>query len=130
MNFIGFFGDFILRENENPKIFIATGTGLAPIYRMMNASKKTIKQLHISVATKDEVFYRDELEKIPNLEVFYYISREKVENFLEGRINFDNIKLEKNSEIYMCGNPKMIEDFSRKFSEKNVKNIFFEEFTV
>ena len=37
MNLIGFFGDFILQENTNPKIFIATGTGLAPIFKMMNA---------------------------------------------------------------------------------------------
>ncbi len=79
MNFIGFFGDFILQENENPKIFIATGTGLAPIYYMMNNSLRISKKLFMSVATKDEIFYKNELESIENLEINYHVTREDVE---------------------------------------------------
>lgn len=34
----GVYGKFILRENEHPKVYIATGTGLAPIYHMLESS--------------------------------------------------------------------------------------------
>lgn len=130
MNFIGFFGDFILQETKNEKIFIATGTGLSPIYRMMNAIPDIKKKLYISVATKDEIFYKKELDAIPKTQIEYFVSRECVDGFCQGRIDFDTIIFDKNSEIYLCGNPKMIEDFVKKFREKGVEKIYFEEFVV
>jgi NAD(P)H-flavin reductase len=72
-------GKFILLENTNPKIFIATGTGLAPIYRMiMGMDDDTRKSLYFSVSTEAELFYVDELRAIENLELHIHVTREKV----------------------------------------------------
>lgn len=133
LNFVGFFGDFILTPNKKPKIFVATGTGLAPIFRMMNESHNIDKKLFFSVATINEMFYLEELSKIPNLQVFSYISREKHDGHQTGRIQIDDIIAHMGEmdsrDVYLCGNPNMIDSFVpilRNYS----KHILFEEFTT
>ena len=64
----GIFGRFVLQNTPNPKVFIATGTGLAPIYNMIRSlPQDTKKPLYFTVATEDELFYVDELKNIENL---------------------------------------------------------------
>ena len=122
MNLIGFFGDFILQENTNPKIFIATGTGLAPILDIP-------KKLYFSVSTEDEIFYQDELAKIPNLENFSYVSREKVDGYREGRMKFEDIEAPANAEFYLCGNPQMVENFVTEIKNAGFESVYFEQFS-
>ena len=129
MNLIGFFGDFILQENTNPKIFIATGTGLAPIFKMMSAIPDIPKKLYFSVSTAEEVFYQDKLSKIPNLENFSYISREKVDGYREGRMKFEDIEASENAEFYLCGNPQMVENFVTEIKNAGFKSVYFEQFS-
>ncbi len=130
MNFIGFFGDFILQENENPKIFIATGTGLAPIYYMMNNSLRISKKLFMSVATKDEIFYKNELESIENLEINYHVTREDVEWFRSGRMVSEEIiaNMPKNTEFYLCGAPAMVENTVNFVKNSGFEKVYYEEF--
>ena len=67
-------------KTQKPKIFIATGTGLAPIYHMIQALSPDIKKsLYFSVATEAELFYRKKLESIPDLDLHIHITREKIE---------------------------------------------------
>ena len=50
----GIYGNFLLQDHQSPKIFIATGTGLAPIYNMIRSlvlSSERIS-LYFSVSTK------------------------------------------------------------------------------
>ena len=129
MNLIGFFGDFILQENTNPKIFIATGTGLAPIFKMMNAIPDIPKKLYFSVSTEDEIFYQDELAKIPNLENSSYVSREKVDGYREGRMKFEDIEAPANAEFYLCGNPQMVENFVTEIKNAGFESVYFEQFS-
>lgn len=83
----GVFGHFLLQESTNPKIFIATGTGLAPIYNMIQSlviSSKAERSLpkislYFTVATQEELFYTDRLRSIPNLDLHIHITREDIE---------------------------------------------------
>lgn len=36
-------GQFIIRENANPKVFLGTGTGFAPLYFMMKNQVQSTK---------------------------------------------------------------------------------------
>ena len=129
MNLIGFFGDFILQKNSNQKIFIATGTGLAPIFKMMSAIPDIPKKLYFSVSTEEEIFYQDELAQIPNLENVSYISREKVDGYREGRMKFEDIEASENAEFYLCGNPQMVENFVTEIKNTDFKSVYFEQFS-
>lgn len=128
MNFVGFFGDFVLQDTENPKIFIATGTGLAPIYRMMTAAPNIAKKLYFSVSTADETFYKKELDSIENLENISYVSRECVQWYCEGRMKLEDIFIDTEAEYYLCGNPKMVEDTVAYLQKSGCKNVYFEQF--
>lgn len=112
INLVGFFGDFLLQNTPTPKVFIATGTGLSPIYRMMKSIPNVEKKLFLSVSAKNDIFYEKQLRSLPNLELHYFVSRESVENFRENRMTINYI-LENatiDSEFYLCGNPDMIEN--------------------
>ena len=75
----GVFGNFLLQNSENPKIFIATGTGLAPIYNMISSIDTDVKKvLYFSVATEAELFYIEKLKQINNLELHVHITREDI----------------------------------------------------
>lgn len=75
----GIFGNFLLQKSENPKIFIATGTGLAPIYNMILAlDSKIVKTLYFTVATANDLFYTEQLRNIANLNLYICTTREEV----------------------------------------------------
>ncbi len=123
------FGHFILHDCEKQKIFIATGTGLAPIYNMLTAlSEWSLKSLYFSVATESELFYIDKLRAIPNLDLHIHITREKVEWYETWRVNVDSIEAVPNAEWYLCGNPKMVSETREKLTKRWFTNIYSEEF--
>lgn len=125
---IGFFGDFLLQDTTFPKIFLATGTGLAPIYRMMKSIPEIPKTLYIAVATYEEVFYREELKHIPNLRVYYHITREDKVWFERWRFDVSSIMPDNEVEWYLCGNPEMIERSVNALKANWQERIYFEKF--
>jgi predicted ferric reductase len=69
-----------LQETPAPKVFIATGTGLAPIYNMITTLPTEVsKSLYFTVATEAELFYIEKLRQIPNLDLHIHVSREEIE---------------------------------------------------
>ncbi len=103
----------------NPKVFIATGTGLAPIYNMITHLPKTVKKsLFFSVATHDELFYRKELESLEHLDLKIHVTRESVIGLEIGRVDIDAIDASHDTEWYLCGNPKMVSETKRRLLEK------------
>jgi CDP-4-dehydro-6-deoxyglucose reductase len=131
-------GIFLLQKNKNQKIFIATGTGLAPIIAMLeNADTENSnceKTLIIGVREKEEIFYYERSKNISNLKLIYTLSRPSSDwNGEKGRVNehFPKLNLTNETEIYICGNPDMVNDSVKYFEEKNhPKNkIFIENFT-
>lgn len=127
---IGVFGNFLLMKTQKPKIFIATGTGLAPIYHMIQALSPDIKKsLYFSVATEAELFYRKKLESISDLDLHIHVTREKVEWCEEGRVDIDTIKANSETEWYLCGNPRMLSEAVEKIKKRWFTKIYTEKFS-
>ena len=122
------FWDFILKNTSNKKVFIATGTWLSPIYNMMDRSWNLEKELYFWVQKQSDLFYLDKLEKIPNLKINIFLSREEISWYNFGRISSDKINADKNTDIYMCGNPELIETLKEDFNDVWYKHIYFEKF--
>ncbi len=128
---LGVDGNFILQNTKTPKIFIATGTWLAPIYHMLASLEGTNKRrtLYFSVATHEELFYEKELKSLENIDLHIHITREKIEGYEEGRVDIDKIEASSETEWYLCGNPKMVVESREKLTKRGFKNIYSEEFT-
>lgn len=125
----GVFGNFLLQKSENPKIFIATGTWLAPIYNMMlSLAPETQKILYFSVATEWELFYIDKLKNIKNLDLHIHITRENIDGYESGRVDVNSIESSPETEWYLCGNPKMVTEAVQKLQQRWFTKIFKEEF--
>ena len=120
--------DFILKNTSRKKIFIATGTWLSPIYNMIINTWKTKKELHFWVRYEKDLFYLDVLKNIPNLQVFTYLSWEEIKGHKYGRVDVEKINIWKNDEVYICGNPKLVEQTSEALQQKQIENVYFEKF--
>lgn len=142
---------FLLRESSNNKLFIWTGTGLVPLYNMINFELQNNKNTKIKfifwVRVEEDVFYINELEKLklkyPNFEYFMYISR--VKDLYKFKLNYDeNIinswyttnhlskeNIKNFQEVYICWAHTMIESTVEKLKNLNFKeneNIFYEKY--
>ncbi|MBP9779475.1 rubredoxin [Candidatus Gracilibacteria bacterium] len=125
----GVHGNFILKQNKQDKIFVASGTGLAPIYNMiLHAPPETKISLYFSVSTLDELFYVKELQAIKGLNLHIHVTREVNEGFETGRIDVSTIPATSETEWYLCGNPRMIEESREKLLSRGFQNIYSEEF--
>ena len=125
----GIFGHFLLQKTEKPKIFIATGTGLAPIYNMILSLDSGIeKTLYFSVATEVELFYIEKLQNIQSLELHMHTTREEVEWYEFGRVNVDGIEASSGTEWYLCGNPNMVAEAREKLTKRGFEKVYSEEF--
>lgn len=95
-NFEGPAGVFILRESENDKVFLATGTGIAPIYSIIKSkiknqkSKSQIKyeksSLFWGLRHFKDVYLLEELKELtkeqPNFQFKICLSREENLNII------------------------------------------------
>lgn len=113
----GPFGVFLLdTETEKPYLFIATGTGIAPLRSQIHWLLKERKdsrrmQLLFGVLRESDLFWMDEWKSLEHdhhhLQVQASIfekhgpMQEQIANFVE---NFGNIS------IYICGAPAMVQD--------------------
>lgn len=124
------FGNFILQDTTAPKVFIATGTGLAPIYDMIMAlSPEVPKSLYFTVATDLELFYTKQLRAIDNLDLHIHITREKVDGHEFGRVDVDTIVATPDTEWYLCGSPKMVQEAHDKLAKRGFESVYSEEFS-
>lgn len=77
-------GMFAIRSDEKNKIFLATGTGIAPMHSMIHTliEENTTKELHVFWGLKkcEDMYYGEELMKLatryPNLKLYWCFSRE------------------------------------------------------
>lgn len=126
-------GTFVLKLGQNPKIFIATGTGIVPMMAMLSQDTESKKTVLFGVRSESDIFYRQELQAFPNTKVSLTLSRPSKEwNGIKGYVTdlFDTLEVTPNTEIYICGNPRMIEDTLKFFQGKNhpESHIFCEHF--
>lgn len=149
IEFLGPAGIFTLKNNQNPKIFLATGTGIAPIKAIIKKltfdNFKNQLILFWGLKTKDSVYFLDEFKKIKlenkNFHFKICLSQEKKINldknfFYFGRVNNGLINYFKdqnqlnNFEYYICGSREITESLKKFLINLNInkEKIFFEKF--
>jgi CDP-4-dehydro-6-deoxyglucose reductase len=124
-------GDFNLRDTPNPKVFVGTGTGLAPLIAMMERCPDVKKTVYFGQRKEKDLFYLERMAKIPNLTVYTCLDFADDDwTGLRGRVteHFLNYPLTKDTEVYTCGSDPMmkgLEEILRK--KRHPKNLFFRE---
>ena len=122
-------GHFLLKNTTNPKVFLSTGSGLAPCYRMAKEDKSwSQKRFFFSVSYAKDLFYLEEIKNLNIPETHISISREEVEGFEYGRINIDHIDFPAETEFYICWVPLMVKEFLTNLRARGYKNIFVEAY--
>jgi ferredoxin-NADP reductase/ferredoxin len=139
-------GAFILHPGKGLHVFVAGGTGLAPILAMIDeirraSGPKPKMLLSFGCASDKTFFYRDEIELrqwwIPQLSV--RLSADRVEDPASGLIvgtPVDALGVEAlgdpEAAAYLCGPPPMIEGARRRLAELGVspERIYAERFVA
>lgn len=122
-------GVFVLQDTTNPKVFVATGTGLAPIYYMIKNSHTTKNTLFFSVSYFQDLFYEDKLKKLKNLDLHIHTTREKKHpEHINERIDLSKHSFDDNTEFYICGSPQVIQSTVQQLEKLWYGNIFSERF--
>ncbi|EJM53228.1 flavodoxin reductase family protein [Pseudomonas sp. GM49] len=141
----GPYGAFFLREEKRraPHIFVAGGTGLAPILSMIDAlrqgsGRKPPMLLSFGCAVPDALFCLEDIELrqqwLPSLEARICVDREPrdglhqgspVSALREGDVSADTV-------AYLCGPQPMIDAATTRLIElgANPANIFAEQFVA
>lgn len=142
---IGPNGKFKLAENQNPKVFIATGTGLAPFVGMISdileKDKNAKIKLFFGVWTKNDSFVKEFFKtypksQYPSLEIYNIIDNSEGANLdeynISGRVTTaipEIVKDFKNTDFYLCGHPMMVTDMAKVLENLGAKeNIYMEKF--
>lgn len=144
-------GVFTLKDTSRNKIFLATGTGIAPIKSMVESyfgreSHDATLKLYFGLKNRQSVYLYDEFKalatKYPNFTFTICLSREEQLDGLDetyygvGRVNqhlVDFVQGHQNEyEYYICGS-KPVVDSLREFVVglgTAPENVFFERFTI
>ena len=124
---------FTLQNNNKPKVFFVTWTGISPAISMLEALPDEVeKKLYFWVRDTSEVFYNEELKKYKNLDYKIFLSQENNTDYHYGRINQEIETISPEFEVYMCGNPKMTDQIIHELKINNhpQENVFSEWFTA
>jgi acetyltransferase len=133
INYLGPFGNFILKPNENVEnvLFFATGCGVAPLKLMIETiladenEKRKIK-LYLGVNNFSDVFFKDYFDELSkkHSNFSYQIAVSNPDPFWSGPTGFITELVKKdfldasNCAAYLCGNKFMIEDVSKILMER------------
>lgn len=147
-------GLFTLREKPGAKVFFATGTGIAPIYSMIEYYLKTTEKpeelyLFWGMRTRADRYLltelRDLAKKHPSFHPYYCLSREEsISDMSEddqsmnliGRVHvgFDQICgssiVPQDAQVYICGGRGAVETINECLAERHIPKeaIHFEKF--
>lgn len=139
----GAYGAFFLREeyHRQPHIFIAGGTGLAPVFSMIEtlrnkSGKKPPILLIFGCATPEYLFYVDEIELLqqwlPSLEVRIVVDQYPTEGLYHGSpvSVLNEMDVMPNSVAYLCGPPGMMNAATEKLISFGINsdNVYSEQF--
>lgn len=146
-------GMFTLRNNDRNVVFLATGTGIAPIKSMILklVQEEPQKKIYLfwGFPTFDSMYLYEDFKKMAQqyqqLTFINCMSREQdLSSIIEEdhkfyQLGHVNDKLDTHLgndfnayQYYLCGGPKVIESLREFLAEKGVEkeNIHFEKFTV
>jgi NAD(P)H-flavin reductase len=142
-------GKFVIAEkSENKLLFVATGSGIVPIYAMINdllinKDEKRQMRLHWGMRSEDNLFWVDNLGRLseahPNFVFDIVLSKPSAEwDLCSGHVQ-DCLSRDfapsagsglKGWEAYVCGKPDKVIDISSKLEELGMPktNIYHEKF--
>jgi NAD(P)H-flavin reductase len=138
--FKGPVGTFTLRDSQRDVLFVATGTGIAPIRSMLwflaDASSHRTVTLYWGLRSERDLYYQDELarlrEQLPHFSFVTTLSRPvgvwhgaigRVSPLVEGQIT--NVA---NLDVFLCGNAAMIRDVREIVRKKGLCPIHTEQY--
>jgi Na+-transporting NADH:ubiquinone oxidoreductase subunit F len=144
----GPYGQFCLRDTATPIIFIAGGSGIAPIkcmlHHMANTNNKRKAIFFFGVRTKKDMFLRKEIKEFEKmLHQFTFVpvvSQPEPDaewDGATGRVTdaAENYLKKQNDtaqyEGYLCGSPGMIESCIKVLTESNIpeEKIYYDKFS-
>jgi len=144
MTIAGPYGDFYLRESDREILFIATGSGLAPIKSILHQmEKEQISRkatLFFGARTREDLFYWDQLKgfekSIPNFTFIPTLSRATDKDQWEGGKGRVTDLIEKHIpekadvDVYMCGSPAVVDSCEELLKKKGIppERIYYDKF--
>ncbi|MEI6690529.1 MAG: FAD-binding oxidoreductase [bacterium] len=131
-------GNFVVEQEKDNLLFVATGSGIVPLYAMINdllinkQNKRQIR-LHWGMHDESDLFWFDNLgrlaEEHSNFVFDVVLSSPKGEwTLCRGHVqdcllqDLGNGVLKSGWEAYLCGNPKMIEEVSTDLQKLGMKS--------
>lgn len=139
----GPYGLFTVDKNlGKDKIFIATGTGVAPIRAIIHdLFEKGVKEnitLLFGERTEEEILFRNEFEQLAkqNKNFKYIVTLSNPHNNWKGEAGYIQTIMKKyindikNTEFYICGLKEMVDDVKKELLSMGTdpRNIFTERF--
>lgn len=128
MRFEGPFGTFSLRDDSSKNIvFMATGTGIAPIKAILESKNVTIsnKQVYVIWGGRTSKDIYCDLNNIDEDFLFIpVLSREKKDSYESGYVQQILLKLDidlSDTTVYACGSADMIEDSFKLLVDNGLK---------
>ncbi len=139
-------GRFVVSESpEHKLLFVATGSGIAPIYAMINdllITKHETRQIRLHWGLKNEanMFWFDNFERLmeqhPNFVFDPVLSQpgsdwDLCSGHVQDCLRRDFVAGLNDWEAYVCGKPEIVVDIVNTLSElkMNPENIYHEKFT-
>ena len=140
----GPYGDFRLSDTDAPIVFIAGGSGMAPIrnilYQMKNTANKRKATYYFGANIVKELFLLDQMKKfeseLDNFKFVPIVATPAEDENWAGEQGFvtqavqRNLKNASDCEAYLCGSPGMIDAAIKILIELGMseENIFYDKF--
>ncbi len=140
----GPYGDFYLRDTDSEIIFMAVGSGMAPIRSiLLDMAEKGISRKAVflyGIRTAEDMFLYDELKelenKLPDFRFVPSVSRPDETQKWDGETGRITDILQKyltnpeKTEAYLCAGERVIESYKAKLTELGVKEdkIYYDSF--
>jgi Na+-transporting NADH:ubiquinone oxidoreductase subunit F len=145
INFTGPFGDFFIRETKADILFVAGGSGKAPIKSMTEYLKKVGTERRMvymfGARTAKDLYYtelfQDFEKEFPDFSYVPVLSQPEEHSNWQGKTGYippyfkEYIKDSKNTEAYLCGSPGMIAAVTKGLIENGVDKdkIYYDSFS-
>ncbi len=140
----GPYGDFCLSDSDAPIVFIAGGTGIAPIRSILHYMAETNCQrkatFYFGANKVKELFLLDEMKQfekqLPNFKFVPVVASPDEDEKWDGQLGLvtqavqQNLKNASEHEAYLCGSPGMIDASIEVLKKMGIPedNIFFDKF--
>jgi len=109
-------GNFICEDGQRKKIFVATGTGVAPFRSMILDRPTDTMELYWGLRHEEDIFWKDEFTSIP----FHLILSQPSEHWKGERGHVQDHLPIVDADYYLCGNKQMVLDVRDKLKSSGV----------